>query len=88
MESLFTLLQSYTPPKKARVLNERQELIKRICHELGIENKYEKGIYFTLLTNKELEDEWQRARTWKVNPSALFNKNIRRINKEIKERIS
>lgn len=86
MQTAQSLFAHYkVPQKKGRKLNERQELVNQICCELNIEQKYAKGVYFTVLTNDELREEWQKARAWKVNPAALFNKNVRAKNRQIKE---
>jgi hypothetical protein len=91
LTSASTLFDAYRERvkemKKVRQQNDRQELVNKICDDLKIEKKYARGIYFTLLTNKELTEEWEKARAWKVNPPALFNKRVRSRNKEIKERL-
>ena len=79
--------QTLAVPKKARKLNPRQELIEQITCELNIDPKYRRGIYFTLLTNAELKEEWQIARAWKKNPAALFNKRVRQKNREIRDNL-
>lgn len=71
--------------KKVRKQNERQELINQITYELKIERKHARWIYFTLLTNKELRAEADKALAWKVNPGALFSKNVRARNAEIRK---
>lgn len=85
MQSTQSLFAGYKlPTTKTRKLNPRQELIEQITCELNIDPKYRKGIYFTLLTDDELKQEWQKARSWKINPSALFNKNVRAKNNAIR----
>ena len=91
LSSASTLFDAYRERvkemKKVREQNDRQQLVNMICDDLKIEQKYKRGIYFTLLTNKELREEWETSRKWKIAPAALFNKRIRAKNREIRERL-
>lgn len=76
--------------KKSRRLTPRQEMIEKIVYELGIEDKRKRGIYFLAnekVTDNELYEMWQKARSWKVNPPALFYKLLKARSAEIKRQL-
>ena len=65
-------------------------MIEKIVYELGIEDKRKRGIYFLAnekITDRELYDMWQQARSWKVNPPALFYKLLNARSAEIKRQL-
>lgn len=86
-KSLFDLLPSM-PKKKAKGMGERQELICKICFELGIPAQYRSGLYHQvngIFTNQELIDLKDRALSFRANPAALFRKLVKEKRKQIKE---
>ena len=71
--------------RKERKLNPRQVLCMQIVAELEIEPGKARGIFFSILTDKELRELWQTSRSWKVNPRALFWKQYHQKVKQVKE---
>lgn len=69
----------------------RQILVEKIMAELNIErvSTYKgkqtdnfKRIFFSGVNDKKLEEIWQRARTFKLNPTALFFKLLNEAKRE------
>lgn len=76
--------------KKSKKLSPRKEMIEKIIYELGIDEDRKRGIYFLCnekITDKELYDIWQQARSWKVNPPALFYKLLKAKRKEMQKQL-
>jgi len=72
-------------PVKERKLNPRQVLCMQIVAELEIDPGKARGIFFSILTDRELREIWQTSRSWKVNPRALFWKKYHQKVKQVKE---
>lgn len=87
-------LQALLPPlpvKKTKTLRPRQELINRICYELGISNKDRSGLFMqtstsVMFTDNELIALKEKALTWKTgNPAAWFRSMVKQRRLEIKK---
>lgn len=90
-KSTAELFANYPIPKKTRKLNERQELICKICFELGIADRDKSGLYFQSLgifTDQELLNLKDKALSWKTgNPAALFRKLVKEKRLQVKQQL-
>lgn len=86
-KSVASLFAPYPKPKKVRNLGPRQQLVNKVCFELGIAEHYRSGIYFQTkdFTDKELIDIKEEALKWKTNSAALFRKLVCQKRLAIKE---
>lgn len=79
-------LSNYTFVKSDNRGNQpRQQLVEKIMYELQIDRKHFKGILMCGLNDQKLTEVWQRARSWKVNPPALFWKLLREERQKLKD---
>lgn len=77
------------PTKKGRELTGRALLLSQLMAELGFEQSDGRKIFgqTSKMTEIEIRDIWQRSRSWKKAPKALFWTLVKRKNIEIREQL-
>ncbi|MCY4577276.1 MAG: hypothetical protein OXB96_02520 [Candidatus Kaiserbacteria bacterium] len=89
MDSLNRHIQQFMTNSRNRPTSERAHLIQTVCDTLFDDTHFKKILGQTKqFTVEEIRDIFTQAKSWQVNPKALFWKLIREKQQEIKTQIA
>ena len=89
MDTLGSHIERFMDNGQRRPTSERAHLIQTVCDTLFDDTHFKKILGQThQFTVEEIRDIFNQAKSWQVNPKALFWKLIREKQQEIKTQLA
>ena len=89
MDTLDTHIQRFLVQDRNQPTSERAHLIQTVCNTLFDDTHFKKILGQTRqFTVEEIRDVFNQAKSWPVNPKALFWKLVREKQQTIKAQIA